>query len=85
MDSENRAPGQGNSNPPGAVSNHFIVLYSGSYYDPSYGNGPFASQLEWETASLDGYVKTCDPGDGSAAISIYKADDSTTIETIFIP
>ena len=47
-------PGQGNANPPGIFSNHFIVRYSGVYYDPSYGSGGFPSSTAHEEASIDG-------------------------------
>jgi hypothetical protein len=82
-DSPTGAPGQGNTNPPGAFFNHFIVEYSGKYYDPSYGNGPFASQAEWENASLDGYQKACDPGGGAPPLIVSKPNDSSNIETVF--
>lgn len=55
--------GQGNSNPPGIFGNHFIVRYSGAYYDPSYGSGSFASSNAHENASIDGI---------SAIISTYQ-------------
>ncbi len=84
-DSATGAPGQGNPNPPGAFFNHFIAQYSGEYYDPSYGNGPFASQGAWESASIDGYQKACDPGGGGAPIIVNKSDDASTVETTFIP
>ena len=77
--------GQGNLNPPGGFFNHFIVLYSGEYYDPSYGTGPFSSQSAWENASLDGYRKAFDPGGGAPSITANKPNDTTAIETIFIP
>jgi hypothetical protein len=77
--------GQGSSNPPGAFFNHFIVAYSGEYYDPSYGSGPFPTQLSWETASIDGYEKACDPGGGAPPLLVYKTDDPSTTETVFIP
>ena len=47
-------PGQGNANPPGIFKNHFIVRYSGVYYDPSYGSGGFPSSTAHEEASIDG-------------------------------
>lgn len=47
-------PGQGNANPPGIFGNHFIVRYSGVYYDPSYGSGGFSSSKAHEDASIDG-------------------------------
>jgi hypothetical protein len=79
------AEGQGSPNPPGAFFNHFIVAYSGEYYDPSYGAGPFPNQLAWENASIDGYEKACDPGGGAPPLLAYKADDPATTETVFIP
>jgi hypothetical protein len=54
FDDPSGAPGQGNQNPPGAFMNHFIVRHNEQYYDPSYGSGPFSSDLNWENASLDG-------------------------------
>lgn len=45
---------QGNANPPGIFRNHFIVRYSGVYYDPSYGSGGFPSSTAHEEASIDG-------------------------------
>jgi len=54
---QNGVPGQNNTNPPGGFKNHFIVLYNSNYYDPSYGDGPFGSQQDWENASIDGYLK----------------------------
>lgn len=47
-------PGQGNANPLGIFGNHFIVRYSGVYYDPSYGSGGFSSSKAHEDASIDG-------------------------------
>lgn len=47
-------PGQGNANPPGIFKSHFIVRYSGVYYDPSYGSGGFPSSTAHEEASIDG-------------------------------
>ena len=46
--------GQGNPNPPGAFENHYVVKYAGRIYDPSYGSGPYANNLEHENASIDG-------------------------------
>lgn len=47
-------PGQNNPNPPPAFFNHFIVRHGGRFYDPSYGAGPFADQVSWEAAAIDG-------------------------------
>src|SRR5690606_10388743 len=46
--------GQDNPNPPPDYPNHVIVKARGNYYDPSYGTGPFPTQLDWERASLAG-------------------------------
>ncbi len=50
-------PGQSNANPPPAFENHFIVRYAGTYYDPSYGAGPYANPLAWENAAIDGLTQ----------------------------
>jgi hypothetical protein len=47
-------PGQRQPNPPPAFRNHFIVEAMGQWWDPSYGGGPFASQLEWERVAIEG-------------------------------
>ncbi|UCC32018.1 MAG: hypothetical protein JSU86_07010, partial [Phycisphaerales bacterium] len=74
------APAQDNSDPPGAFLNHFIIRCDGQWYDPSYGNGPFASDLAWENASIDGYRKLCAslPGD------VRKQNDATLVEMQFL-
>ena len=72
------AAGQGNANPPGRFYNHFIVKYNNQYYDPSYGNGPYASQAAWENASLDGFFKDL-AGGGTVA----KKNDPNVVETSF--
>lgn len=46
--------GQNNSNPPTDYPNHVIVKSGGKYFDPSYGAGPFDSQLDWEKGSIVG-------------------------------
>jgi len=53
--------GQGNADPPSLFGLHFINCYRTStgapaWYDPSYGNGPFGSQAEWEEASIFGFA-----------------------------
>lgn len=48
-------PGQGNDDPIGIFGDHALIEYDGEIYDPSYGTGPFASILEWEDASIDGF------------------------------
>lgn len=46
--------GQSNTRPPTDYPNHVIVEVGERYYDPSYGTGPFDTQLDWERASLAG-------------------------------
>ena len=48
--------GTGNTNPPPAFGNHYVVKYGGKIYDPSYGNDPYNSEDEHENASIDGIV-----------------------------
>ncbi|MBF0547352.1 MAG: hypothetical protein HQM08_23120 [Candidatus Riflebacteria bacterium] len=71
-------PGQGIDNPYySAFLNHYIVQFEREYFDPSYGTGPFPSQLEWENSSLDGFaIRT------SEALLGKKKDLSAT-ETVF--
>jgi hypothetical protein len=79
-------PGQGKTmNPPGEFFNHFIIEYSGEYYDPSYGTpatGAFATQSDWEQQSLHGYKRVCDVG-GTA--HILNAKETVAVETRFPP
>jgi hypothetical protein len=49
-------PGQSNGDPPGAFYNHYVCKILGGIYDPSYGTGPFATELDHETASIGGIV-----------------------------
>ena len=57
IDAEGLA-GQGiNPDPPSQFTNHFVVGYSGQYYDPSYGGVPFATHADWENASLAGLCR----------------------------
>jgi hypothetical protein len=75
------APAQANADPPGGFFNHFIVRYSGNWYDPSYGTGPFVSDGNWENAALDGYKKLCAASMGEVA----KPNSATLVEVIFVP
>ncbi len=45
---------QGNKEPRFEFGNHFVVKRNGAIYDPSYGSGPFASEIEHENAAIDG-------------------------------
>ena len=69
----------------GGFFNHYIVSYGGSYYDPSYGTGPFASQSAWENASIAGYRKVYAPATSKSAtpVIVNKTDDPTKTETVF--
>jgi hypothetical protein len=80
IDSPNGAPGQGNPNPPGAFYNHFIVKYGNRYYDPSYGGPSYASQWEWEDASLDGFFREI------GGLVYAKKNDlgQNNVETLFV-
>jgi hypothetical protein len=78
-------PGQTNPNPPPAFVNHFIVRFSGQFYDPSYGAGPFSDQLTWERAAIDGLRDTTRAGfDKSLNLStkLLEFTDLTTGSTI---
>ena len=47
-------PGQGSPEPRPFFNIHFVVRYGGKIYDPSYGLGPFSTELAHENAILDG-------------------------------
>ncbi len=73
-------PGQGNPNRPGAFFNHFIVRFGGRYYDPSYGGPSYATQWEWEDASLDGFFTII------GGVALAKPNDlgPANVETLFV-
>ena len=73
--------GQGNPDPLSTFTNHFIVSYSGKYYDPSYGKGPFLSQAAWGNESLAGFCKY-GTHDGQQA-GLVKKNDEEVVETSF--
>jgi hypothetical protein len=51
-------PGQGTSpNPPSNFGNHYIIKANGSYYDPSYGLGPFVDRKAYEDAAFAGGIR----------------------------
>lgn len=52
-----RVAAQNSTDSPEHFMNHFIVLVLGKFWDPSYGNGPFADQKAWENASIDGLFR----------------------------
>jgi len=48
---------QGNSpNSPSGFQNHWMVRMNGSYFDPSYANGPFTDLRKYEEASFAGEI-----------------------------
>ncbi|MBI4570017.1 MAG: hypothetical protein HY719_16610, partial [Planctomycetes bacterium] len=73
------APAQGIGNPPDDFFNHFIVKYSGKFYDSSYGTGPFATNQEWQNASLAGVSKFSSCSPVSAAALARTAPATSTV------
>ena len=61
---------QGNLNPPAQFVQHFVVVYNGRIYDPSYGGTSFASEEEHENTAIDGIARVLKSG----AIIARKAD-----------
>ncbi len=48
---------QGMIDPETVFQDHAVVcMPDGKIYDPSYGTGPFSSNLDWEAQSVDGYA-----------------------------
>ena len=62
--------------------NHFIVNYQNFYFDPSYGNGPFETALEWEDASLAGFYKHLFIG--TFKKSFFRKNVKGTLEVDFV-
>jgi hypothetical protein len=85
---------QGNYNPRYYFQNHVIVSYKNKsgetiYYDPSYGTGPFKSQMDWEAASLDGYGGTviCTLSVNKEMYTVnyfFESEDPQKIQTTFL-
>jgi len=49
--------GQNNPDPESVFALHYVVRFGrNQIYDPSYGLGPFSSQLEWETQAIAGFL-----------------------------
>lgn len=74
-------PGQGNTNPPASFVEHFIVRVGPRFYDPSYGQGPFANESEWENASLSHFGKVCVIAGQQG--KVFKTNDPNLVETRF--
>ena len=91
-----KIPAQGTPDSPIAFFNHTIVKYSGSYYDPSYGAGPFsgptddAAHTAWEDASIAGLESQIVQPNG-LKVEAWKPNtpgvgaDGVNIETVFEP
>lgn len=82
---EDGVPGQDEANPTSAFNAHFIVEYNSKYYDPSYGAGPFDTELEWETHSIFGYAGFALVNPPSLFFLGVRLDDPTISETEFRP
>lgn len=75
-------PGQKQPNPPFDFVGHCIVSYADSYYDPSYGKGPYDFQEAYENAAISAFVNNC-RDDENTLIDTFKQNDENTLETIF--
>jgi len=65
-------PAQGNSNPIAVFGDHALVEINGQIYDPSYGDGPYSSVIDWQDASIDGFgVQFIDPTGLAANFVLY--------------
>lgn len=74
-----RAPAQGNSDSPNFFHNHFVVQLGGKIYDPSYGTGPFDSQLAHENQAIDGITSCGADGSGGGGTC-----DNMTSPPVFV-
>jgi len=56
------------------------VRFGGRYYDPSYGGPSYATQWEWEDASLDGFFTII------GGVALAKPNDlgPANVETLFV-
>jgi hypothetical protein len=69
--------GQGKTNPQFDFADHIVVKHGGKLYDPSYGIGPYNTQLEYELHALDGL---CSAANG--IIQFTMADPAGTAQFI---
>jgi hypothetical protein len=74
--------GQGNADPRDSFVEHFIVKVDDWYFDPSYGTGPFGSQVAWEDAAVAYFAKECAIGQQHGPVA--KANQPH-VETVFTP
>lgn len=84
VDAKNKdgMPGQGQDEPPPAFVYHYIVEYGSEYYDPSYGEGPFGTQSEWENGCVDGFYKL-GTYMGQSGVGLAMKNDEAVVQTIF--
>jgi hypothetical protein len=73
-------PGQNNPEPPPFFGNHFVVEYQGSVYDPSYGAGPFASELDHKNAAIDGIKSGNEANKNNSAIQELDYQRASSLE-----
>ena len=73
---------QDKDNPRSPFIRHFIRSYGGQYYDPSYGGPVYATQADWENASIDGFGYLAD-WQGVPRIHA-KKNDPAVVETQFV-
>lgn len=72
---------QNNANPQAYFGDHFVVNYSGKFFDPSYGSNVFATHLEWEDAALDAFGAVINIPQSGTGFWVWKADPKGTVET----
>jgi hypothetical protein len=70
-------PGQGGDPSRNIFTDHKVVMVGSTIYDPSYGDGPYASKLAWEDASVVEYeyAYVGDP------LPTFQADTKGKLET----
>lgn len=76
---------QGRTDPQSWFTDHFLVQYGSTYYDPSYGSPVFNSQQEWEDAALDAFgakITASPPLPGGVTQWIWQADPKGSAQTI---
>lgn len=84
------ARAQHNDWPPADFPNHVLVKVDGMYYDPSYGAGPFESELAWERAQLAGVGMRVQRGDqvvrvGEDVAYAVRRQDGRTLLARYVP
>lgn len=75
------AAGQGMADPTRSrFTNHGLVQYGTTLYDPSYGTGPFATLAQWEAQALDGFYEIVTVGIQQSVC--YRKEISNVLETM---